>query len=108
MKKIFLMLVFVMAVAALNAQQRTSVNVGDLPKPISDYLAKDYSGFVISQATKVDLNNVITYETVITKGNMRDVLSFDSTGKFLKKIESGSGMKKMEHTANMHKTPPKK
>jgi hypothetical protein len=108
MKRIFLLLVFVMAVAALNAQQRTSIKAGDLPKSISDYITKDYSGFAISQATKVDVNNMITYETVITKGSMRDVLSFDSNGKFLKKIEAGSGMKKMGHSGSMHKAPNKK
>jgi len=91
------MLVFVMAVAALNAQQRSSLSVSDLPKSITDYINKDYSGFAISQATKVDKDNVITYEAVITKGAMRDVLSFDSNGRFLKKIESKGGMKKMSH-----------
>lgn len=102
------MLVLVMAVAALNATQRTALKVSDLPKAITDYITKDYSGFMISGATKVDDNNVITYETVITKGSMRDVLSFDSTGKFLKKLESQGGMKKMSHAGSSPKHTVKK
>lgn len=102
------MLVLVMAVAAVNAQQRTPLKSGDLPKAITAYINKDYSGFAISQATKVDENNVITYETIITKGTMRDVLSFDSNGKFLKKIESRGGMKKMSHPATAPKSSVKK
>ncbi len=97
------MLVFLIGVAALNAQQRTTINASDLPKAITDYITKDYSGFAISSATKIDQNNVITYETVITKGSMRDVLSFNSDGKFLKKLQSEGGMKKMSHPATAPK-----
>ncbi len=102
------MLALMMGAAGLFAQQRTSINVSDLPKAVTDYINKDYSGFAISSATKVDENNVITYETVITKGSMRDVLSFDSAGKFLKKIQSAGGMKKMSHPATTPKSPTKK
>jgi len=107
MKKLFLMLVFVIGFAALIAQQRTSVNVSDLPKAITDYITKDYSGFTISKASKVDENNVVTYETVITKGSLRDVLSFDSSGNFLKKIQAAGGMKKMSHPGSSAKPAPK-
>ena len=102
------MLAFVIGVAVINAQQRTSVNVSDLPKAITDYISKDYSGFTISKASKVDENNVITYETVITKGSLRDVLSFDGSGNFLKKLQSAGGMKKMSHPESSTKPAPKK
>lgn len=87
MKKIFLMLAFVMAVVTLNAQ-RTTVKVSDLPKNVSDYVAKDYAGFTISGASKIVAGNVETFEVVITKGTVKNILSFDNSGKFLKKVGS--------------------
>ena len=83
-------MVLVMGALVVNAQ-RTPVKVANLQKSITDNVAKDYVGFTIKDATKVVENNVVTYEVVITKGTMQDTLSYDNTGKFLKKLTVKAG-----------------
>jgi hypothetical protein len=90
MKKLLFVMVLVMGALVVNAQ-RTPVKVADLQKSITDNVAKDYVGFTIKDATKVVENNVVTYEVVITKGTMQDTLSYDNTGKFLKKLTVKAG-----------------
>jgi archaellum component FlaG (FlaF/FlaG flagellin family) len=97
MKKLFLMMVMVMAVIAVNAQ-RTSLKVTDLPKTVTDYVTKDFAGFAISDATKVVAANVTTYEVTVVKGTTKDILSFDSNGKFLKKVGSQGGATEKMHS----------
>ncbi len=97
MKKAALVLVLIMAVLAANAQAaktpatkekavRTAVMVGDLQKAITDNIAKDYAGYTIKEATSVTVNNVVTYEVVIEKGNTTETLVYDKEGKFVKKL----------------------
>jgi hypothetical protein len=93
MKKLLIMMVLVMGAYAVNAQ-RTPIKVADLPKAITDNVAKDYVGFTIKEATKEVENNVVKYDVVITKGTMQETLSYDAAGKFLKKMEAKSGMAK--------------
>src|SRR5450759_1916196 len=93
MKKLLFVMVLVMGALVVNAQ-RTPVKVANLQKSITDNVAKDYVGFTIKNATKVVENNVVTYEVVIAKGTTQDTLSYDNTGKFLKKTEAKAGMPK--------------
>jgi len=97
MKKVLFVLVFVIAVLAVNAQAtkttvtnakatRTTVQVADLQKAITDNIAKDYVGFTIKDATSVTANNSVTYEVVIVKGTTTETLIYDKDGKFVKKI----------------------
>ena len=59
----------------------TEIAVSALPKTISDYCTKTYTGKTIKEASKiVDAKGVITYEAEINK---MDVL-FDANGKFIK------------------------
>lgn len=90
MKKLFAVLVLVMTVMAVNAQ-RTTIKVTDLQKAIIDNVAKDYPGFTIKEATKVETNYVVTYEVVLVKGTTQDTLLYDKDGKFLKKLVKQDG-----------------
>jgi hypothetical protein len=85
MKKLMLVMVLVMAALVVNAQ-RTPVKVADLHKSVTDYITKDFNGFIIKDATKVVANNVTTYEVAITKGSTSEKLVFDKDGKFLNKM----------------------
>ncbi len=96
MKKLLILMVLVMGALVVNAQ-RTPVKVADLQKSITDNIAKDYAGYTIKDATKVVENNVVTFDVVISKGNMQETLLYDSNGKFLKKLEAKGGMTKSEH-----------
>jgi hypothetical protein len=97
MKKVVFVLVLLMSVLVVNAQTtkttdvkekplRTVVMVADLQKAITDNIAKDYVGFTIKEAASVTTESVVTYEVVITKGEVTETLVYDKDGKFLKKL----------------------
>jgi hypothetical protein len=97
MKKVLFVMVLMMAVVAVNAQTtkttttkakttHTPVQVADLPKAITDNVAKDYVGFTIKEASSATKNDVLTYQVVITKGKTTETLVYDKDGKFLKKL----------------------
>ena len=52
---------------------KTTIQVADLQKSITDNIAKDYPGFTIKEASSVTANNTTTYDVVVTKrNNQRD------------------------------------
>lgn len=80
-------MVFFMGVLVANAQMsHTKVKPADLPKAITENVTKDYSGYMIKDATKVTDNKTITYDVKITKGNTSETLVYDKDGKFLRKM----------------------
>lgn len=108
MKKVFFVMVLLVAALVVNAQQdtvkttktkttttiaapqqavRATVKVADLLKPITDNVAKDYAGYTIKEATSVTLESVVSYEILIAKGTATETLLYDKDGKFLKKLE---------------------
>ncbi len=106
MKKVLFILVLVMSALVINAQSAqtttkttkttttqktaksapTPVKVADLPKAITDNVAKDYAGYTIKDASSVTANNATTYHVVVTKGSTSETLVYDGNGKFLKKL----------------------
>jgi hypothetical protein len=94
MKKVLFVLVLIMAALVVNAQATsttaqtkpttTVVKIADLPKAITDNVAKDYPGFTIKDATYTNTNNVLTYDVVIVKGTSTHTLVYDKDGKFIK------------------------
>ncbi len=65
-----------------------AVQLNTLPKTATDYLAKKYSAYKITEAAKITTDkNEVTYEAEVGKdGKSWDVI-FDATGKFLKQEE---------------------
>lgn len=111
MKKVLFVLVLMMSVVAVNAQAaktsvttakptKTTIKVADLPKTITDNIAKDYAGFTIKEAESVTANNVVTTQVVVTKGAMTETLVYDNNGMFVKKLP--------EKTVAKHKVSKKK
>jgi len=98
MKKVLIVLVFILAVMAVNAQTTTKttvtkekplravVLVADLQKPIADNVAKDYAGYTIKEAASLTANNVVTYEVVVVKDMTTETLVYDKDGNFVKKL----------------------
>ena len=99
MKKLMIVMVLVLAAMVVNAQ-RTPVKVADLQKSISDYITKDYTGFIIKDAIKVVANNAVTYEVAIIKGSTSETLVFNKDGKFLNKLAMKTGTP--EKTGSSH------
>jgi hypothetical protein len=87
MKKLLFVMAFVMAVMVANAQiSKVMVKSSDLPKAITENIAKNYTGFMIKDATKVTENNVVSYDVKINKGTTTETLVYDKDGKFLRKM----------------------
>jgi hypothetical protein len=95
MKKVLLILVLLMSVLVINAQAtkttetkeqsiHTTIKAGDLPKAITDNIAKDYAGFTIKEASTVTKNNVMTYHVVIVNNTIKETVVYDKDGKFVK------------------------
>lgn len=63
------------------------IKVSELPKGVSDYVAKNYAGYKISEASKIeDANNKkVTYEAEVEKGKEVMDLIFDENGNFISK-----------------------
>lgn len=86
MKKLFLIFIPVMLIVAANAQ-RVLVKISALPDPLPRFFNASYPGFAIDTAYTIVSNNKVTYETIITKGTIRETLVFDENGTFLHKYQ---------------------
>jgi hypothetical protein len=63
------------------------IKVSDLQKSITNLIAKEYLGYTIKNAYKVEQNKVITYDVNVTKGTKTIILSFDKNCSFIAVIE---------------------
>ncbi|MGB9745501.1 MAG: hypothetical protein ACPLXM_01035 [Bacteroidales bacterium] len=91
MKKAIFIMALILSGAIMNAQTKTVVKTDDLLAPIKEYVAKNYVGFTIKEASKVEANAMVTYEVVIEKGAMKHTLVFDKDGKFVKQVAAQAG-----------------
>jgi hypothetical protein len=87
MKKIFLVFLVNLFVYAAFAQTRTEVQINDLKKEITNSVAKDFAGYKIDRAFRVDKGNDIVFHVIVSKERSRMTLVYDKNGAFVKKIE---------------------
>lgn len=96
MKRILLVLVFIMSVLAVNAQsdttykkmnsKETTVKVADLPHAVTESIAKMYPGYTVKEASTVMENMALNYHVVVSNGTATETLVYDKDGKFLSKL----------------------
>ena len=92
MKKIALLMIIALTISVFaNAQTRVEIKSADLPKVITDRVAKDFAGFAIQNAYKVNHQNHTSYELIIAKGTEKEKLAYSSNGIFIKKSPLGPG-----------------
>jgi hypothetical protein len=95
MKKVFFVLVLMMSVVVMNAQTakttapaakttQSAFSVADLPKAVTDNIAKDYPGFTVKDAKTKTAKSGLEYVVSVIKGTETKTLLFDKAGKFLK------------------------
>jgi len=116
MKKLLLILFIGILAPVLFGQTKTEMKPADLPKPVTDFIAKNVKTYTIDKAFKVDSKGVITYDVLLANGASKMVFIFDKDGKFVKRAERGSrgGTQKAPETkpqpqpADQKKTEPKK
>jgi hypothetical protein len=91
MKKILFYLIFIMMPLVINAQESscesvaTSMKISDLPKTITNNIAKDYAGYTIKEAISIKSGDNVTYEVAVVKETTLTTLTYDQDGKFLRK-----------------------
>ena len=87
MKKLLFIMAFMVAVLAVNAQvSHVTIKAADLPRSITDNVARNYTGFTIKEAQKVTEKNIVSYNVMINKGTTSETLVYDKDGKFLRKM----------------------
>lgn len=96
MKKVILIMLLGMFITFVQAQttktetkqspKKTVIKSTDLPKDANTYITKNFAGYKIIKAVKVDTKGEITYEVNVAKGTEKYVLYFDSEGSFNKKV----------------------
>jgi hypothetical protein len=108
MKKLMFLVFAVLFVSYAGAQTKTPVKSTDLNKTITDHIAKNYVGYKISNAYKVETNKVVTYEVIIQKDASKNTLIYNDKGVFLK-TEANNAVKTVNKTtpvkATSHTTP---
>ncbi|MEI8049771.1 MAG: hypothetical protein WCI92_20535 [Bacteroidota bacterium] len=88
MKKVFLISLICLFSSLLYAQTGQEIKPSELPKTSTDYISKKFHGCHVSRAAKIDdPKKEITYISVVTDGNHKTVLCFDSKGNFVKKAD---------------------
>jgi|WetSurMetagenome_2_1015567.scaffolds.fasta_scaffold01673_4 hypothetical protein len=107
MKKFIILFLLVTTGLIANAQ-RTQVKPGDLQKPITDNIAKEWPGYTIKDASKVVANTVTTFEVTVTKGTLQQTLCYDNSGKFVKRIGAAEGKVEQHPAKAVTKTTPPK
>jgi hypothetical protein len=105
MKKTLLLLFLLMTSLVVNSQtnivivdkyDRTPIIISNLKAPITDFINRHYTGFIINQATRVVKNNVITYEIIIVQGTTTDTLIYDRGYNIVREIVQNDSIKPSE------------
>jgi len=105
MKKTLLLLFVLMTSLVVNSQtnivivdkyDRTPIIISNLKAPITDFINRHYTGFIINQATRVVKNNVITYEIIIVQGTTTDTLIYDRGYNIIREIVQNDSIKPSE------------
>jgi hypothetical protein len=85
MKKLMMIFTMFFVVAIVNAQTKTEIKSADLPKAITDNIAKDYAGYNIAKAFKVDTKGTISYRVMVKDAKGELILFYDKDGNFVRK-----------------------
>jgi hypothetical protein len=85
MKKTFVILVAMLFVTFAFSQTKTEIKPADVSPGVTSYINKNFSGYNIDKAFKVDSKGVISTEVMVSKGNEKLALTFDKDLKLTKK-----------------------
>jgi hypothetical protein len=93
MKKIIVMIVAMLFVTFAFSQTKTEIIPADLSKGISTYITKNFSGYGVDKAFKIDNKGVMSTEVIVSKGSEKLALTFDKDLKLTKKEAIKPNMK---------------
>ena len=64
---------------------KTEIRQRDLPQAVQETLSKDYADYDLDDFSKVEKGGMTKYKVKAEKGNMKEILMFDSSGKKIEK-----------------------
>jgi hypothetical protein len=85
MKKAVVMMVAMLFVTFAFSQTKTEIKPTDLSKGVSTYITKNFSGYGVDKAFKIDNKGTISTEVIVSKGSEKLALTFDKNFKLTKK-----------------------
>jgi hypothetical protein len=85
MKKVILMMVAMLFAAFTFSQTKTEIKPADLSKGVSAYITKNFSGYNVDKAFKIDNKGVMSTQVMVSKGSEMLALTFDKEFKLTKK-----------------------
>jgi hypothetical protein len=85
MKKFVVLAVSVFIATFVFAQTKTEIRTTDISKTVTSYIAKNFAGYSIDKAFKIDSKGVMSTEVIVLKGNEKLALTFDKEFKLTKK-----------------------
>lgn len=95
MKKIIVVLLLLLTAIVVKAQgkivvadksDRTTIHVDDLQDHITAHIHRYFVGFIINEAARVVVKNIVSYEVIITQGTTTDTLVYDQNSNFIRNI----------------------
>ena len=93
MRKITGLLVAMLFVSVTFSQTKTEIKTPELSKVISSYIAKNFSGYTIDKAFKIDSKGTLSTQVMVSKGSDMLSLTFDKEFKLTKKEAMKPDMK---------------
>jgi hypothetical protein len=72
-------------------ETETEIKSSELPIEVRNSVSKDYSGYKITEAAKIESNGIITFETEVTRGKDKKDLIYDGLGVLKSKGKKDQG-----------------
>jgi len=85
MKKFVVMMVTLLFVTFAYSQTKTEIKPDDISKGVSTYITKNFSGYSVDKAFKIDSKGIIYTQVMVSKGSEKLALTFDKEFKLTKK-----------------------
>ncbi|TRZ70427.1 MAG: hypothetical protein D4R97_08280 [Bacteroidetes bacterium] len=85
MKKVVVMMIAMLFVTFAFSQTKTEIKPTDLSKGVSTYITKNFSGYSVDKAFKIDNKGVMSTQVMVSKGSERLALTFNKEFKLTKK-----------------------
>jgi hypothetical protein len=85
MKKAVVLMIAMFFVTFAFSQTKTEIKLTDLSKGVSTYITKNFSGYAVDKAFKIDNKGVMSTQVMISKGSEKLALTFDKDFKLTKK-----------------------
>ena len=93
MKRIVLIVAAIFSVSFIFSQTKTEIKPAELSQVLSSYINKNFSGYIVDKAFKIDNKGVMSTQVMVSKGDEKLALTFDKEFKLTKKASINPNLK---------------